>query len=109
MVEAGRALSVGTADDLTAHVLSWAGQSPWLGRLERVLYYGFYDLTQIQLAFFDAVTARVEATVYFPEADEPAFQFGAFWKGTSPRPRSGSKRRRPGGRAGRRRGPRSPS
>lgn len=75
VLEAGRVLAVGTADDLTAQALPWVERSPWLGRFERAIYYGFYDLTQVQLAFFDSVTARVPATVYFPDADGPAFQF----------------------------------
>lgn len=75
MLEGGRALGVGTADDLTAQLIGWTGRSSWLGRLEQAIYYGFYDLTQIQLSFFEAVTARVPATVYFPESPEPAFAF----------------------------------
>ena len=75
VLEAGRALSVGTQDDLTASMITWAPRSEFLAGLQGVCYYGFYDLTQIQLSFFEAVTARTAATLYFPNGDGAAFRF----------------------------------
>jgi len=73
--ESGRALGVGSADDVTVSVLSWAPLSPWLARLARVCYYGFYDLTQVQLSLFEGIARSREATLYFPLGDDPAFAF----------------------------------
>lgn len=75
VLEAGRAMEVGTADDLTVAVLPWVARSRFLGGLRHACYYGFYDLTQVQLSFFEAVTARIDATLYFPQDKPPAFAF----------------------------------
>ncbi|TAJ08753.1 MAG: hypothetical protein EPO61_07545 [Nitrospirae bacterium] len=75
MLESGRALGVGTADDLTAAVCPWVARSPFLSGLRRACYYGFYDLTQVQLSFFEAVTAHVAATLYFPQGRHQGFAF----------------------------------
>ncbi|MFM8552875.1 MAG: PD-(D/E)XK nuclease family protein [Nitrospiraceae bacterium] len=75
MVESGRALRVGTADDLTVAMLPWVARSPFLSGLRLACYFGFYDLTQVQLSFFEAVTARVDATLYFPKDQHPGFDF----------------------------------
>lgn len=73
--EAGRALGVGSADDVTVSVLPWASSSPWLARLARVCYYGFYDLTQVQLSLFETIARSRETTLYFPLGDGTAFAF----------------------------------
>ncbi|MGH8866092.1 MAG: hypothetical protein ACREVZ_15855, partial [Burkholderiales bacterium] len=73
--ESGRALDVGSADDVTVSVLPWVPSSPWLTRLARVCYYGFYDLTQVQLSLFEAIARSRETTLYFPLGDDPAFAF----------------------------------
>jgi ATP-dependent helicase/nuclease subunit B len=73
--EVGRTLGVGTANDLTAWVTPAVPQSPFLRRLVRVCYYGFYDLTQVQLSFFEAVIRTVPTTLYFPLADERSYAF----------------------------------
>jgi len=73
--EAGRALHVGSADDLAAAVIPWVQSSPWLSHLGRVCYYGFYDVTQVQLSLFEAVVKRRPATLYFPLGDGPEFAF----------------------------------
>ena len=77
MRKAGKlaALGVGSADDLAASVLPWVSASPWLSRLARICYYGFYDLTQVQLSLFEAITRAREVTLYFPLGSEPAFAF----------------------------------
>jgi len=44
-------------------------QAPWSGFLKqfaRVFYYGFYDLTQIQVDFFHAVARHYPTTLFFP-------------------------------------------
>lgn len=73
--EAGRALRIGSADDLAAAVIPAVPHSPFLGKLAQVYYYGFYDLTQVQLSFFEAVIRTVPATLYFPLTDQPAYAF----------------------------------
>jgi len=75
VLETGKALGLGTADDLTAAILPWVPRSPFLAGLRRACYYGFYDLTQVQLSFFEAVTEQVDTTVYFPQGNDPAFAF----------------------------------
>src|SRR6185295_5059489 len=37
--------------------------------------YGFYDLSQVQLSFFEAVVRVAPTTLYFPLQDRPAFLF----------------------------------
>ena len=44
-------------------------QAPWSGFLKqfaRVFYYGFYDLTQIQVDFFHVVARHYPTTLFFP-------------------------------------------
>jgi ATP-dependent helicase/DNAse subunit B len=53
-----------------------AEDSPFLKGFKEILYYGFYDLTGLQLEFFDAVVSRHPATLYFPfRRSHPAFRF----------------------------------
>lgn len=66
VVETSRAMKVGTPDDLAESLASFAPRSEFLGGLRHVLYYGFYDLTQVQLSFFEAVVKTVPATLFFP-------------------------------------------
>ncbi|WP_447975502.1 PD-(D/E)XK nuclease family protein [Nitrospira sp. Kam-Ns4a] len=70
-----RALGVGTADDLAAAVIPAVPASRFLAGLGRVLYYGFYDLTQVQLSLLEAVVRAAPATVYFPLGEGPAYEF----------------------------------
>jgi ATP-dependent helicase/nuclease subunit B len=50
--------------------------SAYLASLKRVLYYGFYDLTQQQLDFFAAVAKAFPTTCYIPgRKDHPAWAF----------------------------------
>ncbi|THI82923.1 MAG: hypothetical protein CAF41_015345 [Nitrospira sp. CG24A] len=74
-LEAGRSLGVGSPDDLAASLCRNLSDSPFLKGLHHVFYYGFYDLSQVQLSFFESVTHVVPATVYFPLQDRPAFFF----------------------------------
>lgn len=43
-----------------------APASPYLRQFVEILYYGFYDLTQVQLDFFRAVAGRYPTTLFFP-------------------------------------------
>ncbi|MEK7389519.1 MAG: PD-(D/E)XK nuclease family protein [Elusimicrobiota bacterium] len=53
-----------------------AGSSSWLSGFGAILYYGFYDLTGLQLDFFEAVTGAHASTLYFPyRKGHPAFRF----------------------------------
>ena len=71
-LEAGRSLGVGSPDDLAASLCRNLSDSPFLKGLQHVFYYGFYDLSQVQLSFFESVTHVVPATLYFPLQDRPA-------------------------------------
>ncbi|WP_447971313.1 PD-(D/E)XK nuclease family protein [Nitrospira sp. M1] len=73
--ETTQRLQIGGPDDLTSLVIPHVPSSSFLARLTRVCYYGFYDLTQIQLTFFESVTRSADVTVYFPCVDDPAFAF----------------------------------
>ena len=42
--------------------------SPWLGRFERICYYGFYELTQTQLELFQGIAAHHPVTLFYPLA-----------------------------------------
>lgn len=75
LLEANRALGVGSVDDLAASLIPWVPCSRFLARLARVCYYGFYDLTQVQLSLLEAVVKSVPATLYFPLTNDPAFSF----------------------------------
>ncbi|TKB62347.1 MAG: hypothetical protein E8D49_01150 [Nitrospira sp.] len=74
-LEASRSLGVGSPDDLAASLCRNLSGSPFLKGLHHVFYYGFYDLSQVQLSFFESVTHVVPATLYFPMQDRPAFFF----------------------------------
>ena len=44
----------------------WLPASPFLKQQNEIFYYGFYDLTQIQIDLFHAVTRHYPATLFFP-------------------------------------------
>jgi ATP-dependent helicase/nuclease subunit B len=75
VLEASRTLGIGGIDDLASMVTPWACDSRFLGALRGVWYYGFYDLTQVQLSFFEAVTRSAPVTLLFPLEDQPAYDF----------------------------------
>lgn len=52
--------------DLDRAAVERVGESEFLTRFERVFYYGFYDLTQVQLDIFAAVARRAPTTLFFP-------------------------------------------
>ncbi|MER3424050.1 MAG: hypothetical protein C4293_13295 [Nitrospiraceae bacterium] len=63
VLETARSLRVGSPDDLVSAMTPWVPQSRFLSRLRRVCYYGFYDVTQVQLSLFEAVAAARSATI----------------------------------------------
>jgi ATP-dependent helicase/nuclease subunit B len=75
VMEANRSLGVGSPDDLAASLGRDLSGSRFLKGLQQVLYYGFYDLSQVQLSFFESVIRVAPTTLYFPLQDRPAFFF----------------------------------
>lgn len=73
--EAGKTLGVGTQDDLAASLIPVVSTASFLQPLSEVLYYGFYDLTQVQLSLFEAVSRAKKTTLFFPLEDDPAYGF----------------------------------
>ncbi|HUK40713.1 MAG TPA: hypothetical protein VLX11_06715, partial [Candidatus Acidoferrales bacterium] len=52
--------------DLDKAASGWATTSPFLKQFRQIFYYGFYDLTQIQLDFFNAVSQQHPTTLFYP-------------------------------------------
>src|SRR5262245_8594287 len=52
--------------DLACQAAEQAASSIFLGQFSQIFYYGFYDLTQIQLDFFYAVARHYPTTLFFP-------------------------------------------
>lgn len=55
--------------DLDQRATEQVAQSEFLGAFTEVFYYGFYDLTQVQLDLFHAVARRCPTTLFFPLLD----------------------------------------
>jgi len=75
IMEASRSLGVGSPDDLAASLGRDLSGSSFLIGVQRLFYYGFYDLSQVQLSFFESVVRVAPTTLYFPLQDRPAFLF----------------------------------
>jgi ATP-dependent helicase/nuclease subunit B len=73
--EAGRTLEVGTPDDLAESLVPVVPASPFLSTLKHAYYYGFYDLTQVQSSFFEAVSKTIPTTLFFPLDADASFRF----------------------------------
>ena len=73
--EAGRTLRIGTPDDLAEALIPSVPTASFLQSLKEVFYYGFYDLTQVQLSLFEAVSRAKDTTLFFPLEDDPAYGF----------------------------------
>ncbi len=73
--EAGTTLGLGTADDLAQAVTPLVAESRWIACLRRTAYYGFYDLTQVQLSLLEAVGNASTTTVFFPLDEHPSYRF----------------------------------
>ena len=67
--------NLGTADDLANALVSFAPTSSLVSSMDHVCYYGFYDLTQVQLSLFEAVSAKVPTTLFFPLDNNPEYAF----------------------------------
>ncbi|MCX5795046.1 MAG: exodeoxyribonuclease V subunit gamma [Elusimicrobia bacterium] len=69
-------LRIASPSAITRLAAEQADSSELLGRFQEVLYYGFYDLTGLQLEFFEAVCSRCPTRLYFPfRKGHPAFRF----------------------------------
>lgn len=69
-------LGVVSPSGLTKRATALVDGSARLSSFKEVLYYGFYDLTGLQLEFFEAVASKCRTTLYFPyEKGHPAFRF----------------------------------
>lgn len=75
VLESKRVLGVGLADDVAIAAVPLASTSRFLSRLQRLCYYGFYDLTQVQLSLFGAVIHEANVTIYFNIIDKKTFSF----------------------------------
>lgn len=69
--------------DLTDIAAEIAPASEYLHRFWEIIYYGFYDLTQVQYDLFRAVAHHYSTTLYFPLVDGmPVFSFAKrFYEG----------------------------
>jgi len=74
-MEASRSLGIGSPDDLAATLGRDLSGSPFLRGMQRLFYYGFYDLSQVQLSFFQSVIRAAPTTLYFPLQNSPAYFF----------------------------------
>ncbi|MEO5954774.1 MAG: PD-(D/E)XK nuclease family protein [Nitrospiraceae bacterium] len=74
-MEASRSLGIGSPDDLAATLGRDLSGSSFLRGMHRLFYYGFYDLSQVQLSFFESVIRAAPTTLYFPLQNSPAFFF----------------------------------
>ena len=75
ILEAGQSLGIGSPDDLAVSLTPRCSESPFLAGLKAILYYGFYDLSQVQLSFFEAITRCANTSLYFPLTMHSAFSF----------------------------------
>ena len=73
--DVGKTLKVGTPDDLAESLIPEVPRSPFLVSLRYAFYYGFYDLTQVQLSLFEAVSGAVPTTLFFPLEQRTAWGF----------------------------------
>ncbi|MEJ2229778.1 MAG: exodeoxyribonuclease V subunit gamma [Nitrospirales bacterium] len=70
-----RQLGVGLPEDLANSVIPWVASSPFIARLSTIIYYGFYDITQVQLSLLEEVARISSVKVFFPLGDQPAYRF----------------------------------
>ncbi len=68
-------LGVGLPDDITNSIMPWVPHSPFLGRMGSVVYYGFYDITQLQLSLLEAIAKNQAVTVFFPLGSRATYGF----------------------------------
>ncbi len=60
------AVPMGDYEDLSVQAIDRVSTSPFLRNQQAILYYGFYDLTQIQLDFFHHVVREYPSHCFFP-------------------------------------------
>ncbi|MGP0593939.1 PD-(D/E)XK nuclease family protein [Nitrospira sp. T9] len=75
IVNVSRQLGVGLPEDLANSVIPWVGASPFVAKFPTIIYYGFYDITQVQLSLLEEVARTNSVKVFFPLTDQPAYQF----------------------------------
>lgn len=75
LTDLSRSLGVGLPEDLAHSVIPWVSSSPLLARLSTVIYYGFYDITQVQLSLLEEVARTCSVKVFFPLAAQPTYRF----------------------------------
>ncbi len=73
--ESAKILEVGSPDDLASAVVELIPSSDFLRSLTALYYYGFYDLTQVQLTLLEALIQHIPVTLYFPLDRGPEFCF----------------------------------
>jgi len=73
--EVGTTFGVGTDDDFAESLIPFVPSSPFLASLTHLFYYGFYDLTQVQLSLLEAVRATVRTTLFFPLEQDTSYTF----------------------------------
>lgn len=61
--------------DLVTLAAESAPASSFLKGFKEIIYYGFYDLTGLQLDFFKAVTENHPCSLFYPYIDHPAYSF----------------------------------
>jgi ATP-dependent helicase/nuclease subunit B len=62
--------------DLDILVMDQVPSSKFLQQFRRILYYGFYDLTQVQVELFHTISHRYPTTLFFPLVQKhPAWTF----------------------------------
>ncbi|MBH0186013.1 MAG: hypothetical protein HP477_11550 [Nitrospira sp.] len=75
VIEGSRSLGVGSADDLIASLGQDFSRSTMLTRFKGLRFYGFYDLLQVQLSFFQAVARCAPTTLYVPLGAGRSYDF----------------------------------
>ena len=75
VIEGSRSLGVGSADDLIASLGHDFSGSAVLTRFTRLCFYGFYDLLQVQLSFFQSISRCAPTTLYVPLGPGRAYDY----------------------------------
>ncbi len=80
-------LPVFPRSELVRRATDLAATSEFLKGFDEILYYGFYDLTGLQVDFFHAIVKNFPSRFFFPyERDNPAFQFAKRFRDTFVQP-----------------------
>ena len=69
-------LGLGTPTDTVEQAIQVASDSRFLQSLEEIVYYGFYDMTQVQLDMLARISTLCQTSIFFPSvADHRAYDF----------------------------------